>query len=61
MNKYDEFAEACSKVGLSAKQAADGLRCVTLGLKEIKQAPKHNHKRKPAGHGNKKKKRCTNT
>ena len=57
MNKSEKLAEVFRKAGLTAEQAADGLRYVTLGLNKIKQAPKHNHKRKPAGHGNKKKKR----
>jgi len=33
------------------------MKAAILGLNEIKIAPKHNHNRKPAAHGNKKKKR----
>ncbi len=59
MNKNEETIKAIRKIGLSAEQAAGGLRAVITGIEKLRKnrSPIHNHKRKFAGHGNKKEKR----
>ncbi len=59
MDKYDELFRAIRAIGVSAEQTARAMRDAVTGIKECQKnrQPTHNHKRKFAGHGNKKKKR----